>query len=244
MGFGIMFLGVFFLWNAKVANIDVLPDFIGYLIILYGIKCAARYCNNFKAARLAAHAGCAVSIVVAGTQVFAQIGINPFVDGFTEIVGAVSQLTRIAFIMLLLLAIFKLAKETGASKTEKRSLISIISVPVLWLGYIAIGLLNYFGVIKDEKFLSAALLCEIVYVLLTAIAVFSAYMWICVEGDEDMPKRNKIKTPMDFFDRARERDAAEKAEKDTEAAKRQKAEAAGKTVAEMYGVKKKKKKGR
>ena len=47
MGFGIMFLGMFFLWNAKVANFDVLPDFIGYLIILYGIKCATRYCGNF-----------------------------------------------------------------------------------------------------------------------------------------------------------------------------------------------------
>ena len=169
------------------------------------------------------------------------MNVQLFTTDAAEIIGAVNQITRIAFIMLLLTAIFGLAKETGAEKTKKRSLISIITVPVLWLGYIAIGLLNRFGVIKDEKFLSAALMCEIIYVAFAAIAVFSSYMWICVEGDEDMPKRNKIKTPMDYFDRRREREAAEK---NDEQIKKQNAEAAGKSVAETYGVKKKKKKGR
>lgn len=241
MGFGIMFLGTFFLWNAKIADFDILPDFIGYLIILYGIKCASRYCNNFRNARLAAYAGGFVSLVVFASQGLGLFGVSLFSTDAAEIVGAISQLTRITFIMLLLLAIFSLAKETGAEKTKKRSLISIITVPVLWLGYIAIGVMNYLGAIKDEKFLSAALLCEIIYVLFTAIAVFSAYMWICVEGDEDMPKRNNIKTPMDFFDRRREREAAEKSGEDI---KKQNAAAEGKTVSEMYGVKKKKKKGR
>ena len=241
MGFGIMFLGMFFFWNAKIANFDILPVFIGYLIILYGIKCASRYCDNFKLARLAAYAGGAVSLVVFVSQGLELMNVQLFTTDAAEIIGAVNQITRIAFIMLLLTAIFGLAKETGAEKTKKRSLISIITVPVLWLGYIAIGLLNRFGVIKDEKFLSAALMCEIIYVAFAAIAVFSSYMWICVEGDEDMPKRNKIKTPMDYFDRRREREAAEK---NDEQIKKQNAEAAGKSVAETYGVKKKKKKGR
>ena len=229
MGFGVMFVGVFFLWSAKILNFDVLPDFIGYLIILYGIKCATRYCNNFKKARVAAVIAAVVSFAVFATQGLGLLGIDPLGDDVLQIIEAANQASRIAFIMILLTSIFGLAKETGAEKTEKRSLISVIAVPVLWLGYIVIGVMNYLGAIGDEKFLAAALLCEIVYVLLTAVAVFSAYMWICVEGDEDMPKRNNIKSPMDYFDRRRESEAAEKAE----AAKNP-----------SYQSKKKKKKGR
>ena len=229
MGFGVMFVGVFFLWSAKILNFDVLPDFIGYLIILYGIKCATRYCNNFKKARVAAVIAAVVSFAVFATQGLGLLGINPLGDDVLQIIEAANQASRIMFIMILLTSIFGLAKETGAEKTEKRSLISVVAVPVLWLGYIVIGVMNYLGAIGDEKFLAAALLCEIVYVLLTAVAVFSAYMWICVEGDEDMPKRNNIKSPMDYFDRRREREAAEK----SEAAKNP-----------SYSQKKKKKKGR
>lgn len=229
MGFGVMFVGLFFLWSAKIVNFDVLPDFLGYIIILHGIKCASRYCNNFRKARAAAYVAAAVSFVVFVTQGLGLLGVDLFGNDVIQIIEAANQASRIMFIMILLLSIFGLAKETGAEKTEKRSLISIVTVPVLWLGYITIGVMNYFGAIKDQKFLAAALLCEILYVLLTAIAVFSAYMWICVEGDEDMPKRNNIKSPIDYFDRRREKEAAEKAE-------------AAKNAS--YTQKKKKKKGR
>lgn len=240
MGFGVMFVGLFFFWSAKINNFDVLPDFVGYIIILYGIKCATRYCNTFLTARKAAYAGVVVSSVVFLTQGLDIIGLKVIGDDIIQLIEAANQATRIVFLMILLLSVFSLAKETGAEKTQKRSLMSAVIVPVLWVGYIVIGVLNYFGVIKDEKILSAALFCEIIYVLAAAVGVFSAYMWICVEGDEDMPKKNKFKTPMDFYDRRREREA-----KENEELQRQKAaEAAGKSVSEMYGVKKKKKKGK
>ena len=243
MGFGVMFFGVFFFASANVNGFDVLPDFVGYIIILYGIKCATRYCGNFKTARVAGYIGLAAAVALFGVQGVELLGANVP----TTLVGAVetaNSAAKIVFLMILLFAVFGLAKETGAEKTQRRSLMSLIVVPVFWLGNIAGGVINYAGIVSDgdtlKKILTAALVCEIVYVIVAAIGVFSAYMWICVEGDEDMPKRNNSKSPMDYFDRRRERERDERERIDAE--RKKAAEAAGKSVAEMYGVKKKKKK--
>ena len=236
MGFGFMFLGTFFFWSLKIGNFDVLPDFIGYLILIHGMNCATKYCKNFKTARTAAYIGAVFSAAIFLMQALELLGVSYSGTPLEYYLSTANQTLRILFVMLLLLAIFGLSKETGAEKTEKRSLISLITVPVFWVGYIVIGVLNYFNVVTDPKVLSAAMLCEIIYVALTAVAAFSAYMWICVEGDENMEKKNDMRTPMDFFDRRREKDDEEK--------RAASAKAAGKTVSQMYGVKKKKKKGR
>ena len=236
MGFGFMFLGTFFFWSLKIGNFDVLPDFIGYLILIHGMNCATRYCKNFKTARATAYVGAAFAAALFLMQALELLGVAYTGTPLEYYLSTANQTLRILFVMMLLLAIFGLAKETGAEKTEKRSLFSLITVPLFWLGYIIVGVLNYFNVVTDPKVLSATMLCEIIYVALTAVAAFSAYRWICVDGDENVEKKNDMKTPMDFFDRRREKD---------EAAKRAaSAEAAGKTVSQMYGVKKKKKKGR
>jgi len=240
MGFGLMFVGTFFFWSLKIGNFDVLPDFIGYMFLIYGMNCATKYCKNFKASRTAACVGAVLSAGVFIMQAAELLGANFTGTQLEYYLSAANHAVRIVFIMMFLMAIFSLAKETGAEKTEKRSLFSLIAVPVFWLGYIVIGVMNHLSLVTDEKVLSAALLCEIIYVVLTAVATFSAYMWICVEGDENMEKKNNIKTPMDYFDRRREKEAAESDQKKRQAA----AEAAGKSMAQMYGVKKKKKKGR
>ncbi len=238
MGFGFMFIGTFFFWSLKIGNFDVLPDFIGYLMLLHGMNCASKYCKNFSVAKTAAYVGAVLSAGIFLMQSLELLGMDYASTRIEYYLNTANQAVRIVFVMILLLAIFSLAKETGAEKTEKRSLFSLMTVPIFWLGYIVIGVLNYLSLITNEKVLSAALLCEIIYVALAATAVFSAYMWICVEGDENMEKKNNIKTPMDYFDRRREKEAAEDEQKKRQAA----AEASGKTMAQMYGVKKKKKK--
>ena len=243
MGFGVMFFGVFFFCGVRfsaVGDFDFLPDIIGYLIILHGIRCAAGHCDNFKTARVAGYIGAVIAAVTFISQGLEIIGVYSLGETERMIVDTAAHAVQIVFIMILLSAIFSLAKEVGAEKTEKRTLISLIVVPIFWLAYIAIGIMSVTNVITDTKITSAALLCEIIYVILTAIAIFSAYMWICLEGDEDMPKKNNSKSPMDYFDRRREREAAE----DEERRRKKAAEDAGKSMAEMYGVKKKKKKGR
>lgn len=243
MGFGIMFFGVFFFASANVSGFDVLPDFIGYIIILLGIRCALRYCNNFKMARVAGFVGLGTSVAVFMAQAIELLG-GTVPTGVMRIIETANAAIKIVFLMILLFAVFGLAKETGAEKTQRRSLMSLIVVPVFWTANIAGGVVNYSGVVSDadvlKKILTAALVCEIVYVIVAAVGVFSAYMWICVEGDEDMPKRNNSRSPMDYFDRRRERERDERER--IEAERKKAAEAAGKSVAEMYGVKKKKKK--
>lgn len=237
MGFGWMFLGVFFFWSAKLAGFDLLPDFCGYLLILKGIKVSLKYCNNFKTARAAGIVGAVVSVPVMLVQAFELLGLDIDLTSIGDMIQAANQAARIVFLMILLMGVFSLARTTGAEKAEKRSLIALIVTPVLWLGYIGLTAYGYFAENVDEKLYSVILLCEIIYVVIAAIGVFSAYVWICVEGDEDMPKHGGARSPMDYYDCRREREARE----EEEDRKRRAAEKAGKTMAQMYGVKKKKK---
>jgi hypothetical protein len=49
------------------------------------------------------------------------------------------------------------------------------------------------------------MLLNICCILINATLIFGCYMWICLEGDEDMPdnRKHKYKTPFDYFDRAK-----------------------------------------
>ncbi|MCQ2770172.1 MAG: hypothetical protein MJ236_00025 [Clostridia bacterium] len=239
MGFGWMFLGTIFFWTAKIEYFDLLPDFLGYLLIIHGIEVALRHCNNFKNARIASYVGCGTSAVVLLMQAIQLIDYDDVIpDTILSIINAVNVAVRVAFIIILLLAIHALSKEIKATRTSKRSLQALFVVPLFVLFNVALEAIAYLGLIEDtEKIIAGALLCEIVYVAMTFVTVFSSYMWICLEGDEKMEKKNKTKSPMDYFDDRKAKDQAENAQYQKE----QNAAKAGKTMAQMYGVKKKKK---
>ena len=58
------------------------------------------------------------------------------------------------------------------------------------------------------------MLLGILCILINATLIFGCYMWICLEGDEDMPdnRKFKYKTPFDFFDKAKAEEELRKAE--------------------------------
>ena len=62
MGFGIMVLGCLFLATARYSGLDLLPDFIGFLILFKGISVADKYCDHFKLSKKLSLAGIIVDI--------------------------------------------------------------------------------------------------------------------------------------------------------------------------------------
>ena len=243
MGFGWMFLGQLFFWTIKPESFDFLPDIFGYLLALYGIKIASKYCKNFKTAKFAASLGAVIGGALFAVQALMSFDVSIVPPAAASFLTAASVAIKIVYLMALLYGIYTLAVTTGADKTKKRSVFALILAPFLWLFYALCESAPYMFTFTPEfasDVLTYALLCEIVYVAISSIGVFSAYMWICVEGDENMEKKNNIRSPMDYFDKRREKDAKEKEENERRAA----AEKAGKTVTQMYGVQKKKKKKR
>lgn len=237
-----MFLGIIFFWTANVGSFDVLPDFVGYILLILGMTTACKYCKNFIKPRIAAYVGAVISLGMLTLQVFSLLDAE-ISDTLMSVATVTNTVFKMATVLITLVGVFGIAKETGARKTLKKSIISFLTVPVLCVAYLVLWIIPNVSEMTDEiknKLLIFALICEIVYVAISFINVFSAYMWICVEGDENMEKKNHIPSPMDFFDRRRAKEAAE----DEENRKREEAAKAGKSVAEMYGVQKKKKKGK
>ena len=58
------------------------------------------------------------------------------------------------------------------------------------------------------------MLLNICCILINATLIFGCYMWICLEGDEDMPdnRKHKYKTPFDYFDKTKAEEELRKAE--------------------------------
>ena len=63
-----------------------------------------------------------------------------------------------------------------------------------------------FGIAPEaSKVAGLQMLLNICCIVINATLIFGCYMWICLEGDEDMPdnRKRKYKTPFDYFDRAK-----------------------------------------
>ena len=58
---------------------------------------------------------------------------------------------------------------------------------------------------EASKIAGIQMLLNIFCILINATLIFGCYMWICLEGDEDMPdnRKHKYKTPFDYFDKKR-----------------------------------------
>ena len=242
MGFGWMFLGQVFMFSARqiVDNIDVLPDIVGYILMIRGLTFASLHCPRFATVKKTAYVCAAVSAVLAVLQVIGLFtGEVPYL---CQPIGAVNYAAKVMLEVLLMLTIFHLSAEVGAAKSKKRSLSCLIVFTLMSSVQVIFYLAGNFAGYESDfagKVYSVSLIAEVIAIACAAVATFSAYMWICLEGDEDMTaKKAGVRTPFDYYDRRRERERAS----DEQYQRRKAADEAGMTVAEMYGVKKKNKK--
>ncbi|MBQ0126043.1 MAG: hypothetical protein KBS59_06975, partial [Clostridiales bacterium] len=76
MGFGWMFLGGLFFCTGKAGSFDLLPDFIGYLLLIKGMNTAGKYCRDFDGVKKLGALGEAVSAVLFIMQGLDMLGSN------------------------------------------------------------------------------------------------------------------------------------------------------------------------
>ena len=80
------------------------------------------------------------------------------------------------------------------------------------------NLLSLAGVSLDaSKIAGIQMLLNILCILINATLIFGCYMWICLEGDEDMPdnRKRKYKTPFDYFEKSKAAEATQRKENGT-----------------------------
>jgi uncharacterized membrane protein len=203
MGFGLLFVGYFFNLSLPYKGVDILPDLIGCILMYLALNRLCGYCpdnQGFRNARILLYPYTVFATATLGTQVaglFTTIPKNIERYFFTPLYILYS-VTIGVYLIFLLTGIHSLSKSVELEKTATRAR-RLITLTVV---YYFLQLLFYFDIfnfianLTDSPDVVLSYINITIYVigliwlLLTLSLIFTCYMRICLEGDEDMPHRD------------------------------------------------------
>jgi hypothetical protein len=193
MGFGIMFLGFFFLYIGAITPLNVFTAIIGSAIILLSLKELIYQNKLFMASAI----GAVLLVIVSVGCVFVDLLGNKgsiIYDAFFYAEQIIAALLG----ALLMLAIYVIAKSVELTKIQTKCIITLI-----FMGIYAVCLALYNTVFTENEFALSRLyvvivISQILYSVLGLVTVFNSYMRICYADDKDMTKKAG-NGPMDFL---------------------------------------------
>ncbi|MFA6947594.1 MAG: hypothetical protein WCQ72_01280 [Eubacteriales bacterium] len=189
MGFGTLFIGHILLFFCR--GIDVFPDIIAYAVIFAAIYKLSAYDRGFMTARRVliplmalSAAGDALDIISAAKIIDMSAGAWAVISNILTALLALGMLCAYWFITQ---GVIGISREVGRAKITASARRNIV-LTIVYVAAMAVFKLNlpfmaefnrYFGIVY--------LLLGLAWVILYGTMFFSCYMWICLEGDEDMP---------------------------------------------------------
>ena len=208
MGFGIMAIGCLFFATARYAGVDLLPDVIGFLIFFKGISVADKYCDHFKVSKKICMVGIGVSFIYLLLQM-AEFFKIIVVEHLLNYVTVGYSIFVFAFFISLFLSLKGIAEQTDCGMLALRAKIGTWISPFIFLA----ARLAYVYAIENKSLSAtlanniqlASLIVELIFDLFLLLLVFSFYMTICLEGDEDMTRKRKsrIPNPVEIYEKGK-----------------------------------------
>ena len=218
MGFAWMFLGYVLLLGTNFeilgVTLDITPDVLGFLLLSHGFSVASRYCDCFKVSKILGNAGIPLSLVYLIAEVSSSMDVFPFPTGVLTAVQYGYAFFKLIFSLCLLYSLYLISAQTGVEKLRKKSIRLALYTAFFFFGehflpdFLALANVS----LEASKIAGIQMLLNICCILINATLIFGCYMWICLEGDEDMPdnRKHKYKTPFDYFDKSRAEEALNK----------------------------------
>lgn len=195
MGFGWLFIGYFVTFMVQMNPYAVFAAPIGIAIIIFAAAKLYKYCHKFHLLVLPAFVmlvGFVLNIVSAVSEL-ASLTL-PYKSIFEVMGDNVYFVGSILFHIALMLAVRDIADKVELPKIKWGALRNFIVFALYALIY-GISLLPLKTIDEFNKLMSVPYIALwIGFIILNLIMLFSCYMRICQEGDEDMPQRpSKIK---------------------------------------------------
>lgn len=188
MGFGLLFTGHLFLFFCK--GVDIFPDSLAYLLITLALIKLSAYNTGFRRAKLISLPLLAAAVVSDVFQILAAADILPLGLPQRLLMAAVSCGLLVMY-WFTLDGVSQIAKEVGrddiAVKARRNRLLTAAYTLSALLFQTDLDFVRelamYFGIVF--------LLLGILWVFFNGTLFYSCYMWICLEGDENMPEKPK-----------------------------------------------------
>ena len=227
MGFGYIFVGTALTVNVVAHSYT---DLIAYLLILIGMLTLKDYGQKLHTAYLAAWPLLAVGLLelVLVAADLLDFGLSPV---YLQEASFLNQLFLLIFTFLLLRGLRILAKETETFALETRVFRNQLFALLYHLPMLFISIPFESTAVRrvQATMFFPFLLFGFVYLILEAKLIFSFYMWICPQGEEDMERKpsripllNSLYRLSDKIDeRTAQRKQEETAQKNAERLRRQ-----------------------
>lgn len=224
MGFGWMFIGYTLLLRVNLDFLgfpfDITPDILGFLLMTHGFTVASKYCECFRLTRILGIVGIPASGMVLLLDALSALKVIALSEMTASVISYIYLFFLLGFTLSLLFSLYRIADQTGLDRLKKRAVrCAIYTVVLFWAENWLFDVLGFFGVDMAGSNVPAIvrIFLGALYIFLNAALIFSCYMWICLEGDEEMPdnRKHKYKTPFDYFEAAKGNNKANSGRKRT-----------------------------
>ena len=196
MGFGLLFIGYLFFFSFPYKEtLSIPPDLFGFIISYIGVRTLAEYGCGWENLKKYFSLLFPASVFNLILQV---INLSGNFLGIREIWAYLYEALIIVYNILLLVSIHNIAKDTEVKSVQAKAKRNVF----LMIAYYAVMLIvslplpyiqDMYGYLETNYSITLVLfLFNYLWRFLVLTLIFSCYMWICKEGDEDMPEKEHI----------------------------------------------------
>lgn len=207
MGFGLLFIGFLLSINFVYAGFT---DFLACFLMFSGMTKLSVYNPGFRRAKYALLPLMAMGLGSLTLEVSRFMGMAGTAwDMAGRLVAVFTYLFEAVFLWFLLSGIKAIALETRLPRLAGRVSRNVFLGAVYYL-LSSLMLIDHPAVNEFSRYFGFPVwLFGLVWMALNALLIFSCYVWICLEGDEDMPLKESRFT---FVNRLRAIEAAKEEE--------------------------------
>ncbi len=193
MGFGLLFIGYFITFVMTMNNFKFIIAPLGYVVTMLALLRLGRFEPRFYFALI-----CSLLLILFGAYGFLHggadklgIALPVWVSAAKPAVDWALFITEAALNITLLVSISALAEKVGLGRQQHGAKWRMIVVG----GYYVLDttrMLYFWNDAKANSFLvPVALLFKLLWIASNLVLIYSCYMRICPEGDEDMPVKEQ-----------------------------------------------------
>ena len=208
LGFGVLFFGYLTTYLLSFNPYAALTRLAGYLIIFAALSRLRRHNVWFAYSRLADIPLLLLALVDTVVDLAIRImgeQAPAMLETAVEPISGAMTLFALVFHVFLLMALYTIAVDTGLPKLARHARLNLVLMAAYALLHV-IWLLPVDLAASYTKTLSIMLLLlRLIWTLTNLALIFRCYMWICLEGDEDMAQKP---SRFAFVNRMREKQAA------------------------------------
>ncbi|MBQ9080273.1 MAG: hypothetical protein IJY27_04290 [Clostridia bacterium] len=191
MGFGILFTGYLLTFFVSLVNYGFIIRLVGYALMSIALLKLREFGKEFLYPLILALVMTVYGIydaVYQGAGVL-SIKLPQFFEATADAMTYVNLIGMTVLNFCILYAVYSITTRLELSKQRNMAIRNAIIVAVYFiLNMLALGpLANNETYIK--YFALPIFLIQLGWTILNAVLIFSCYMYICPEGDEDMPRR-------------------------------------------------------